>query len=246
MKKIDLLFFLLTNIGLSQIYMNNFTDWTSIPVYGNYAYARSLNFGKGEIGFATSNFCIWGEPTDTLSYDTRTVDLFGRVGIGKNFEIEWRYSFPKAGRLTIKKEIFDNFITITPVIGIGYMKCSMKEDTSLDTKKWAGEKFARTYYLFDTYTEIRIEKKFNSYISLLSGVKYIYSFYYEENKIDQYETYVIGGFLGLSIGTEHFSFIPEVNHYYGHTQYEYKYEPTFEKPIDFKVMNFGMGFVYRP
>ncbi len=238
-------------VNVSEANINNFTDWTSTPIYSTFGSASSLDFKEGELGFGTSNFCIWGRPEDTLSYDTRTVDIFGRLGIGKKFEIEWRYGYPKAGRIALKKQLLSRYIKISPVLGFGYMKCSMRED-SIYTRKWLGEKFAVTYYMFDFYGELRFGKEIAEWIELITGVRYIHSFYYEENKIDEYNTKNMGGFIALSIGTDKFRFIPEVNHYYGSTLYRYKYDHEYrngeiiDKTIKFKVMNFGMGFIYKP
>lgn len=209
-------------------------DWSSVASYSGYDEAMVLEKGKGKIGFASSNFCIFGSRQDTTSYDTRTLDILGRLGIGNGMDIGFKYTSPRAGVLSIKYNFLRRPLLSSFSLGFGYMKATlMTEPENL------------TYYLFDIYPSLKFQKPLSSSISILASLNGIVSYYMEEDRYDRFFNHYLGINSGLALGNKRFCFIPEANLYKGRV-YHYDYIKGKEKEIPSIIVSFGIGFFFYP
>jgi len=209
-------------------------DWSSVASYSSYDEAMVLEKGEGKIGFASSNFCIFGSREDTTSYDTRTLDILGRLGVGNSMDIGFKYTSPRAGVLSIKYNFLKRSFLGSFSIGFGYMKATlMTEPENL------------TYYLFDIYPSLKFQKPLSSSIGILASLNGISSYYIEEDRYDRFFNHYLGINLGLTLRKGRFCFIPEVNIYKGMT-YHYDYIKGEGREIPSVIVSFGIGFFFYP
>jgi len=231
--------FIITALGLSfplsliaqaKNYKFLFFDWTSLPAYTNFASTDILKSGKGEIGFGTSNFCIWSN--DTTGYDTRTVDLLFRIGLIPHMELGIKYSSPKAIVLDLRGGFQLSKLEFTASLGFGYMKAT---------------KFVQpgnvTFWLFDSYPTVSVGYEVFPWLRPVVACKGILSRYVRERveSPENFTTFNIGYTLMLDMGTVNWRIRPEVNRYLGITNYTQA-----EEDIHFNNHSFGISVVYRP
>ncbi len=207
-----------------------FFEWTSIPAYTNFASSEMLAPGKGEIGFGTSNFYIWGD--DSASYDTRTNDLLFRIGVIPHMEVGIKYSSPRAIVLDLRGGFELGRFEFTGSAGFGYMKAT---------------KFVQpgnvTLWLYDGYPTLSVGYEFFPWLRLALSGKGIISFYKRERveEPENFFTVHTGGTILLDVGTEEWRIRPEYNRYWGVTHYTQA-----QDPIHFKAGSLGISAVYRP
>lgn len=207
-------------------------DWYSIPAYTNYASTGLLEPGNGEIGFGTSNFCMWSN--DTASYDTRTLDLLFRLGVLPHMEIGIKYSSPLAVVLDARGGFEKGRFEFTGSFGAGYLH---------HTKFIQPGNY--TFYLLDGYPTLGFGWKINKWLRAVLSCKGIVSYYSLQTKqaIPRQEFFTIHGGPGitLDVGIKDWFIRPELIQYWGVT-----YSNLTDSPTRFKVMNFGVSVVYRP
>lgn len=209
-----------------------FFDWYAIPAYTNYSSTELLKPGKGEIGFGTSNFCIWSN--DTASYDTRTLDLLFRLGVIPNMEIGIKYSSPLAVVLDAKGGFETGRFEFTGSLGAGYLH---------HTKFIQPGNY--TFYLLDGYPSLSVGFEVNKWLRTILSCKGIVSYYSLQTKqaIPRQDFFTIHGGIGitLDLGIKDWFIRPELIQYIGVTN-----SNLTDSPTNFKVMNFGISAVYRP
>jgi uncharacterized protein affecting Mg2+/Co2+ transport len=224
-------------LALSQVvvlgqtdYKSLYFDWTSIPAYTNYASTDLLEPGQGELGFATSNFCIWS--LDTTGYDTRTVDLLFRIGVIPHMEFGIKYSSPKAVVLDLRGGFEAGRFEFTGSAGFGFMKATK----FVQPGNW-------TYWLFDGYPTVSMGYEIFPWLRPAVSAKGIISHYVRErvDPAQNFTTFNIGYTLMLDIGTEQWRVRPEINRYWGITDYTLS-----DEDVRFNNHSFGIGALYRP
>lgn len=186
------------------------------PSYSLYETPQALALGGCGVGFATHNFCLYGR--DTVSYDRRDFDLFGRLGLGRGLELGLKHSSPGAGLLSLKYQLLGGYIPFAIQLGAGYMKATL-------ANYW-------TYYVFDLYPRLLASWKGRPGLELYSALKFIHSLYSEETGRETKKVFSYGGTIGVALGPDYFRLMPEVNRLYGSDQGK-----------RFTVTQFGLGAI---
>ncbi len=187
--------------------------------YCTYDEASVLNSGEYSIGFGVDNYCIYSGTNDTIAYDERRFDIWARTAILKNLEFELKYSYPTAGVISIKRQLFKKFISSAFKFGFGYMKGTRVSYI--------------TDYVYDFYGTLFLEKEFFPELRFLYAPKFIFSMHYRDRQ--EHSTrpprYIshLGHCFGLSLGRK-FIFLPEINWLWGNN-----------KDTEYMVNQFGLG-----
>ncbi|NLI98086.1 hypothetical protein GX441_05430 [bacterium] len=215
-------------------------DWYAIPAYTNFSSTKMLTPCKGEIGFGTSNFCLWGgqgsASNDTIAgYDTRTLDLVFRLGLLPHFDMGVKYSSPLAVVLDARGGFERGKFEFNGSMGVGYLHST---------------KFTQpgnyTFYLVDGYPALALGCNLTPWFRVVLSAKGIVSYYIRQiqtSSTDPQNFFTLHGGCGLTldIGTEEWRIRPEIIKYKGIT-----YSNLTSEPGIFDVATFGISVVYRP
>ncbi len=179
--------------------------WTQS--YSTFDNAEYLNPGEYSIGFGIDNYCIYSRTHDTIAYDERRFDIWARTGLIKKLEFEMKYSYPTAGVLSIKYQLFEKIVVSAFKLGFGYMK---------------GTRIGYiTDYVYDLYGYFLLEKHLVKNIKFLYTPKFIYSMHFRDRQehSDRPPRYIshFGHCFGLKIGRD-IEFIPEINWLWGNNE----------------------------
>jgi hypothetical protein len=187
--------------------------------YCTFDLAETHNPGQYSLGFGIDNYCIFSREGDTTAYDERRFDIFAKVGVMANSEIEVKYSYPTAGVIAFKYQFFRNPLQAAFKLGFGYMK---------------GTRVGYiTDYVFDFYPTLILNRRIRRSIRVYIAPKMIYSFHprdRQEHSLREPTHIIHYGFgLGMAFG-DRFRILPEFNWLFGNVN-----------EADYIVSQFGIG-----
>jgi hypothetical protein len=195
MKRILLLTVLMAVVLLGQ---NLPTSWSQS--YCTFDLPETHDAGHYSIGFGIDNYCIFSRQDDTTAYDERRFDIFAKLGILNNTELEIKYSYPTAGVLAFKYRFSGGLFNAAFKFGLGYMKGTR-----------AGY---ITDYVFDFYPTIIFSKEILRKVKVYVAPKVIYSIHprdrQEHSQRDPTHIFQYGFGLGMALG-DRFVILPETN-----------------------------------
>jgi len=181
--------------------------------------ATAYDRGEYSLGFAVDNYTIYTDTPDSASYDTRRFDIFARLGILRNAELEIKYSSPTCGVVSGKYQFIDNYINTAFKLGFGYMK---------------GTRVGKiTDYVFDFYPTLLLSKDFSKNIGFFFAPKIIYSLHMkdrqEHSEREPRHIFQYGYGVGFVLG-DRFAVLFEGNWLFGNNM-----------GVEYTVNQFGLG-----
>lgn len=90
--------------------------------YGSYDLARACRQGSYALGFGVNNFALYDPSDDSVAFDERRFDIWGKYGLGHQWEFELKYSHPTCLVLATKHELTALPFGSAVKLGFGYMK----------------------------------------------------------------------------------------------------------------------------
>jgi hypothetical protein len=172
--------------------------------YCTYDLAETHDIGQYSLGFGIDNYCIFSRQGDTTAYDERRFDIFAKLGVIKNTELEVKYSYPTAGVVAFKYRFYANFLHAALKLGMGYMKGTRTGYI--------------TDYVFDFYPTLIFSKNLYSKIDIYFAPKLLYSFHprdrQEHSLREPTHIFHYGFGMGVAFG-DRFRILPEINWLYG-------------------------------
>jgi hypothetical protein len=156
------------------------------------------------LGFAIDNFALYSGTNDSTAYDTRRFDIFAKLGVFRDAELEIKFSSPTAGVIAGKYKFCTGIIDAAVKIGFGYMK---------------GTRIGFvTDYVFDFYPTLIFSKRIFENIKVYYAPKIIYSIHpkdrQEHSTREARHIFQYGHGIGLSFGNN-FTIMPEGNWVFG-------------------------------
>jgi hypothetical protein len=168
--------------------------------YCTFDLAETHDTGHYSLGFGIDNYCIFSRQGDTTAYDERRFDIFARLGLFKNAELEVKYSYPTAGVLALKYQFFEDFFQGAFKLGLGYMKGTRTGYV--------------TDYVLDLYPTLFLSKNICRGIKLYLAPKLIYSVHLrdrqEQSLREPTHIFQYGYGVGIAFG-DRFRILPETN-----------------------------------
>ena len=196
-------------------------EWSQ--VYSTYDIAGVHDPGDYSIGFAINNYTLYGSPSDSTAYDTRRFDIYARVGIFKNTELEIKFASPTSGNIAGKYKLWSGYLDLAVKFGFGYMKGTRVNFI--------------TDYVFDFYPTLLLTKKISDKVRIYYAPKIIYSIHprdrQEHSNREPRYIFQYGHGIGVVIGND-FMIMPEGNRLFGDNE-----------GIDYTVNQFGLGVNLR-
>ncbi|MGB7055427.1 MAG: hypothetical protein WBE28_08925 [bacterium] len=187
--------------------------------YCTYDLAETHDIGQYSLGFGIDNYCIFSRVGDTTAFDERRFDIFAKLGVLKNAELEVKYSYPTAGVVAVKYRFYENFLHAALKFGIGYMKGTRTGYI--------------TDYVFDFYPTLIFSKNMYRKINIYFAPKLIYSIHprdrQEHSLREPTHIFHYGFGLGMAFG-DRFRILPEINWLYGSVN-----------EADYIISQFGIG-----
>ncbi|MBN2620936.1 hypothetical protein JXB22_07580 [candidate division WOR-3 bacterium] len=189
--------------------------------YGTYDRPVVHDPGGYSLGFSINNYAFYVDESeeDSISYDTRRFDIFAQLGIGKNAELEFKFSYPTCGVVSAKYMVAQGRAGIAAKIGFGYMKGTR-----------AG---FITDYVLDFYPGVLLSYQLTGHIAIYGTPKMIYSIHARDRRehSDREPRYIFqyGPGIGIAIGTD-FTVMVESNWLWGDNE-----------GITYTVNQFGVG-----
>lgn len=177
--------------------------------YGTYDQPVVHKPGGYSMGFSVNNYAFYiadGE-TDSISYDTRRFDIFAQLGIVRNSELEFKFSYPTCGVVSAKYLIVQGMAGVAVKIGFGYMKGTRVGFI--------------TDYVLDFYPSVLLSCEFAEHIVLYGTPKAIYSVHIKDKQehSDRKPRYIFqyGPGIGVAIGDD-FRVMIESNWLWGNNE----------------------------
>lgn len=177
--------------------------------YGTYDRPVVHKPGGYSLGFSINNYAFYelDEDTDSTAYDTRRFDIYARLGIFKNTEMEFKFSYPTCGVVSAKYLIAKGIAGIAIKTGFGYMK-GTREGFITD-------------YVLDFYPTVLVSYELTEYIVLYGAPKIIYSIHIkdqeEHSEREPRHIFQYGPGLGLALGND-FMVMIETNWLWGNNE----------------------------
>ncbi len=187
--------------------------------YCTYDMAEVCDPGKYILGFGVDNFALYTDDPDSVSYDERRFDIFARLGILRNTELEIKYSSPTCGVVSGKYQFIDSYISGAFKLGLGYMK---------------GTRVGMiTDYVFDFYPTFILGKNFSRNVGFFLAPKIIYSTHIkdrqEHSNREPRHVFQYGFAVGMAFG-DRFAVLLESNWLFGNNM-----------GVEYTVNQFGIG-----
>ena len=177
--------------------------------YGTYDRPVVHQPGGYSLGFSINNYAFYEheEDTDSTAYDTRRFDIFAQLGIVKNTELEFKFSYPTCGVVSVKYLIAKGEAGIAIKAGFGYMKGTR---TGFITD-----------YVLDFYPTLLLSYELNEHILLYGAPKIIYSIHIrdqeENSEREPRHIFQYGPGIGVAINND-FSVMIESNWLWGNNE----------------------------
>ncbi len=93
--------------------------------YGTYDQSQALRSGSYALGFGINNFALYDPPydlSDSVAYDERRFDIWGKYGLGRGWEFELKYASPTCLVMSAKRQLMTGPLGAAAKLGFGYMK----------------------------------------------------------------------------------------------------------------------------
>lgn len=165
--------------------------------------------GGYSMGFSINNYAFYvsEEIHDSTSYDTRRFDMYAQLGIFKNTELEFKFSYPTCGVISAKYLIARGTAGIAMKMGFGYMKGTRQGFI--------------TDYVVDLYPGILLSYTIARNIVLYGAPKVIYSIHIrdrqEPSDREPRHIFQYGPCIGVAVG-DGFTVMVESNWLWGNNE----------------------------
>jgi len=90
--------------------------------YGTYDQPQVCLSGSYALGFGVNNFAMYDPDNDSVAYDERRFDIWGKYGLGQGWEFELKYAYPTCLVMAAKREFLSFPLGAAAKLGFGYMK----------------------------------------------------------------------------------------------------------------------------
>jgi len=177
--------------------------------YGTYDRPVAHEPGGYSLGFSINNYAFYEheEDTDSTAYDTRRFDIYARLGILKNTELEFKFSSPTCGVVSAKYLIAKSVAGIAIKTGFGYMKGTRSGFI--------------TDYVLDFYPTLLLSYELTEHIIIYGAQKIIYSVHIrdqeEQSEREPRHIFQYGPGIGLALGGD-FAVMIESNWLWGNNE----------------------------
>lgn len=196
-------------------------EWSQ--AYSTFDIAETHEPGKYSLGFAINNYALYSSSSDSTAYDTRRFDIYAKLGVLRNIEIEVKFASPTSGVLAGKYKFWSGYLDLAVKLGFGYMKGTRVNFI--------------TDYVYDFYPTLLLSKKIFKNIRIYYAPKIIYSIHprdrQEQSTREPRYVFQFGHGIGIAFG-DRFIIMSEGNWLFGDNE-----------GVDYTVNQFGLGVNLR-